>query len=164
MNLYKDYVWLGLGTNLGVYQHIIEGAYSRLEEISRSPLIKSPIYQTAPWGYLNQPNFLNLVIGIQPQVSPELFLKKLMEIEVRFQRTRDIRWGPRTLDLDILSWPNLTWSSPSLTLPHPRLHLRRFVLAPWCDIAPRYYIFGYQSTVQELFECCPDLSFISRFS
>ena len=154
-----DLVWIGLGTNQGDPQTIIQGAHRALEELSMDSLHLSFIYKTKPWGYIEQPPFFNQVIGLKPcSTDPEEFLQALQKIELEFNRQRLIRWGPRTLDLDLLAWPNLTWSSSNLILPHPRLHLRRFVLVPWADLAPSLHLNGYSQTVQELMLSCPDLS------
>ena len=154
-------VWIGLGTNQGDAQAIIKGAHQALQALSTHPLYLSPIYKTQPWGYTDQPPFYNQVIGLKPFLDqPEVLLDALQKIELEFNRQRLIRWGPRTLDLDLLAWPTLTWSSSNLTLPHPRLHLRRFVLIPWADLAPSFYVHGYQHTVQELMLSCPDSSIL----
>ena len=154
-----DLIWIGLGTNQGDPKLMIQGAHHALQELSKNPLHLSPIYKTQPWGYTDQPPFFNQVIGLKPLVDhPELILDALQKIELEFNRQRLIRWGPRTLDLDLLAWSDLTWSSPHLILPHPRLHLRRFVLIPWADLAPSFYINGYCRTVQELMLSCPDQS------
>lgn len=156
-----DYVWLSLGTNQGNPDSIIQGTHKALSTLTDDPIHLSALYKTLPWGYLNQPPFLNQVIGIRPKVQdPEFFLNALQQIELEFNRKREIRWGPRTLDLDLLAWPDLTYASSKLTLPHPRLHLRRFVLIPWADLVPWFYVEGYCSTVQELMLSCPDSSIL----
>ena len=160
-----DLIWIGLGTNQGHPKEMIQGAHHALSLLTDEPLYLSPIYKTQPWGYLNQPAFFNQVIGLKPKIQdPEEVLKSLQHIEQKFNRQRSIRWGPRTLDLDLLAWPKLTWSSASLILPHPRLHLRRFVLVPWAYIAPSFYVEGYCCTVQELNLSCSDQSVLCCLS
>ena len=156
--------WIGLGSNLGDRKQTLMGCYSSLRSLSDRPLRLSPLYETPAWGYLNQPPFINQVIALTPSLPPEELLCSLLEIERHFNRTRSIRWGPRTLDLDLLDCSGIPWSSETLTLPHPRLHLRRFVLQPWSDLAPEYYLPHYSLTVQELLQCCPDPSNVTRLS
>ena len=158
-DIMNDLVWIGLGTNQGDPQMMIHGAHRQLQQLSLDPLHFSFIYKTQPWGYVDQPPFFNQVIGLKPRLTdPEEFLQALQKIELEFNRQRLIRWGPRTLDLDLLAWPTLTWSSSNLILPHPRLHLRRLVLIPWADLAPSLHLNGYGHTVQELLLSCPDQS------
>ena len=134
--------------------------------LSDHPLKASPIYRSAPWGLENQAPFLNQVVGLIPKQNPQDLFQELLRIEKEHGRNRpsEIRWGPRSLDLDILSWPGLAGSFDTVVLPHPRLHLRRFVLEPWNDLAPDLIPYGHQTTVQELLNACPDTGEISRTS
>lgn len=107
-------------------------------------LARSADYRTPPWGDENQPPFINLCIAVETRLTPQTLLDRAQQVERAFgrDRTEERRWGPRTADLDILAYDDLTLQSPSLTLPHPRLFERAFVLAPLAEIAPDRMIAG----------------------
>lgn len=158
--------WVGLGSNLNEPSRMLQGAREALSALSSLPLLVSPLYLTPPWGVRDQPDFLNQVVGLSPlpHLTPEGLLKALLEIELRFERTRERRWGPRTLDLDLLAWGQRERQSASLCLPHPRLKERRFVLAPWCDLAPSLHLPHEERPLSELLRCCPDHAEVTRLS
>ncbi|MEI6120181.1 MAG: 2-amino-4-hydroxy-6-hydroxymethyldihydropteridine diphosphokinase [Actinomycetes bacterium] len=124
---------VSLGSNLGERSQILESA---LEEIGNvSEIIKvSSFYETAPVGGPDQPDYMNAIVIIDSQLSPEDLLLSLQSIENKAGRTREVRWGARTLDLDLISAGDLKVESEFLTLPHPRAHERGFVLQPWLEI------------------------------
>lgn len=93
---------------------------------------------TKPWGYLNQPDFINAVILIETELSPHQLLKELQTLEEEMGRTRHIHWGPRTIDLDILTYDDNKIDEPNLKIPHPLMLERAFVLAPLCEIDTIY--------------------------
>jgi len=99
-------------------------------------LDESPVYETEPWGYADQPPFLNMVVRAQTELSPRGLLDRLKEIESTLGRVPSFRYGPRQIDLDILFYDELVLDSESLVVPHPRLHERAFVLVPLASIAP----------------------------
>jgi 2-amino-4-hydroxy-6-hydroxymethyldihydropteridine diphosphokinase len=107
-------------------------------------LARSADYRTPPWGDENQASFINLCIAVETRLSPQALLARAQEVERALGRVRakDRRWGPRTADLDILSYDEVTLDEPSLTLPHPRLFERAFVLVPLAEIAPDRLIGG----------------------
>ncbi len=166
----ESLVWLGLGGNLGDPLLTLREAREALEELAGAPLVESPLYRTPPWGdpespeFVEQPAFVNQVVGLAPPpgLDPEGLLRFTLALEERLGRRRARRWGPRTLDIDLLAWPDLTWDSPTLTLPHPRLRERRFVLEPWRAVAPHLRVCGLAATVLELLTCCTDPSEISQ--
>ncbi|MDR3197521.1 MAG: 2-amino-4-hydroxy-6-hydroxymethyldihydropteridine diphosphokinase [Planctomycetaceae bacterium] len=130
-------VLLALGSNLGNRQEILESAW---QEIGRLPQTKalriSRFHKTLPvGGPPNQPEFLNAVCTVFTMLPPQILLEKLQEIEIRFGRVRTEHWGPRTLDIDILLYGNKIISTPALTVPHPEMLHRRFVLKPAQEIA-----------------------------
>ena len=126
---------ISLGSNIGESKEIIARAISALSQISRDIKV-STIIETLPWGYEDQPNFLNaVVIGSFDGTALEL-LSLLQELEASEKRVRDIRWGPRTLDLDIITFGEEIIDTERLTLPHPRAYERAFVLQPWLEIEP----------------------------
>jgi len=101
-------------------------------------LARSSDYRTPPWGFADQPPFINAVIAVATSLSPRDLLARALKIERAFgrDRERERRWGPRTLDLDLLAYDDLVLHSPDLTLPHPRMFERAFVLVPLAEIAP----------------------------
>ncbi|MDP2751525.1 MAG: 2-amino-4-hydroxy-6-hydroxymethyldihydropteridine diphosphokinase, partial [Rhodocyclaceae bacterium] len=129
--------FVALGSNLGDSTHTINEAIKALTALRDSSLVAiSSLYQTAPVGLQNQPDFINAVAAIDTHQSPLALLDALFDIEARFRRVRSIKNAPRTLDLDLLLYGDTVMKSPTLTLPHPRLHERAFVLMPLLEIAP----------------------------
>ena len=130
------------------------------EKLNASPEVQiihaSPLYETAPVGKIAQPAFLNQVVEIRAALAPEDLLARLLQIELALGRERHERWGPRNIDLDLLAFGAHQIQTAPLQLPHPELHRRRFVLAPWADIAPEFAVIGFNATVQELLWRCPD--------
>jgi 2-amino-4-hydroxy-6-hydroxymethyldihydropteridine diphosphokinase len=128
-------IYLALGSNLGDRAANLEQARAALTAQVKLTAI-SPIYETEPWGISEQPHFLNQVVAGQTQLAPEALLTFLKTLERNLGRTDGIRYGPRQIDLDMLFYNQLVLKTPSLTLPHPELHKREFVLVPLADIAP----------------------------
>jgi 2-amino-4-hydroxy-6-hydroxymethyldihydropteridine diphosphokinase len=128
-------VYIALGTNLGDRLANLRAAIESMPpEII--VLAESHVYETPPWGYENQPAFLNMVIKAETGLEPEPLLAYLKQLEVELGREQNIRWGPRLIDLDILFYDDLVLDSLPLVIPHPRLHERAFVLVPLMDVAP----------------------------
>jgi 2-amino-4-hydroxy-6-hydroxymethyldihydropteridine diphosphokinase len=127
-------VYLALGSNLGDRRHNLEAAIAALPPAVRV-LERSPLYETAPWGVTDQPDFLNMVLKGETRLAPAALLARLKRIETDLGRLPTIRYGPRLIDLDILFYDSLVLSTPELTIPHPRLHERAFVLVPLADLA-----------------------------
>lgn len=130
-------VWLGLGGNLGDRLATLNAALALLAE-DVHPLVRSSIYQTAPWGDLDQPAFLNLVAGGRTTLSPTSLLARCKAIEQQLGRTPTRHWGPRVVDVDLLAYGDLVLHTPELQLPHPQLHRRGFVLVPLTEVAPEW--------------------------
>ena len=128
-------VYIALGTNLGDRLANLRGAIEAMPPEVRV-LAESHVYETPPWGYEDQPAFLNMVLKAETSLEPETLLKYLKQIEVELGREQNFRWGPRLIDLDILFYDDLVIDSPPLVIPHPRLHERAFVLVPLADVAP----------------------------
>jgi 2-amino-4-hydroxy-6-hydroxymethyldihydropteridine diphosphokinase len=130
-------VVLALGSNLGNRQDILQGA---VDAIVGLPGIRvtavSPVYETVPVGGPAQPDYLNAVVLADAARPPRELLDRLHEIEAAFDRVRVVRWGPRTLDIDVIDFGGERSDDPELTLPHPRAHERAFVLGPWRDVDP----------------------------
>ncbi len=116
----------------------------------------SSLYETEPVGKEDQPNFINCVSQIKTNLSPHKLLKKLNSIEEKLGRVRHEKWGPRTIDLDIIFYGQLVIKDDDLVIPHPRAHLRRFVLEPICESAPDFIHPGLDSSVLELLKLLED--------
>lgn len=128
--------YLGLGSNIGDRKQQLLKAIDLIGNIKGIKVTKqSSIYETAPIGYTDQPNFLNLCLEIETELSPQQLLKHCLDIEQQLHRVREIRWGPRTLDIDILLYSDNIIETDNLSIPHPRMQERAFVLIPLNDIA-----------------------------
>ena len=146
--------FVALGSNLGNSREIVMRAMDRLEKLSTTPLLRSSLWETEP---IDCPPgaapFINAMIGLAPLPSetPESLLQKLKAIEIEFGRKpKTIVNESRPLDLDLIAFGNEIRPGPALTLPHPRAHERRFVLAPWNEIAPDYVMPSNRRSVREL--------------
>ena len=128
-------VTLALGTNLGDRPGNLQAAIKALPP-NVTVLEQSFVYETLPWGLTDQPRFLNMVIKGETRQKPQELLKKLKSLETQLGRIPSIRYGPRKIDIDILFYDDLILATPELTLPHPHLHERAFVLVPLADVAP----------------------------
>ena len=127
--------YLALGSNLG---NRLENLRAPLYALPPAILLKdvSHVYETAPWGYTDQPHFLNLAARVETELSPQALLTFLKALEIRLGRVPTFQNGPRLIDLDLLFYDDLILDTPPLTIPHPRLHERGFVLLPLADLAP----------------------------
>jgi 2-amino-4-hydroxy-6-hydroxymethyldihydropteridine diphosphokinase len=128
-------VYLGLGTNLGDRLQNLHAALAVLPQTVRVRRV-SQVYETEPWGYLDQPNFLNLAAEVETDLAPLDLLAVVKEIEQRLGRKQTFRYGPRQIDIDILLYGDQVISAPGLEIPHPRLPERAFVLVPLAELAP----------------------------
>ena len=126
---------IALGSNLGDSKSILENAIQSIRLIAIVTAVSS-FYETNPVGGPEQPNYLNAVLIAESEISPEKLLEELQKIENSAGRVRDVRWGARTLDLDLIAAGDIVQVNDFLTLPHPRAHERAFVLQPWIEIDP----------------------------
>jgi 2-amino-4-hydroxy-6-hydroxymethyldihydropteridine diphosphokinase len=148
--------FIGLGSNLSDPGAQILKACAELGNLSQTRLLScSSLYRSAPVGYADQPDFINAVAEIETGLEPLQLLQALLDLEHRHGRVREFRNAPRILDLDILLYGDLTCHEHGLTLPHPRMHERAFVLQPLQEIAPECIIAG-QGRVGECLERCVD--------
>jgi 2-amino-4-hydroxy-6-hydroxymethyldihydropteridine diphosphokinase len=130
--------FVGAGANLGDRAATLAGALARLQSWPGITYVESSsVRETAPVGVVDQPNFLNAVVGLETTLSPEALLAALQEIERAFGRVRTRRWGPRTLDLDLLAYEHERRHTPELELPHPRIWEREFVMTPLRELLGR---------------------------
>ena len=135
--------YLSLGANLGERGETLREALRSLTGLSGTHLVAvSPFYETAPWGKLDQPAFLNAAAAVETTLSPLELLKGCQHIEQQLGRVRHEHWGARTIDIDLLHIPDVMLDEPELKLPHPYLTQRAFVLQPLRDIAPDLVISG----------------------
>ena len=148
-------ILLGLGSNMGDRKQNILAAIDKINTNTQIAVEKvSSIYETEPYGVKNQDPYLNGVVEISTNLSPEELLDVCLLIEKELGRTRNVHWGPRTIDIDLLIYHDVKVVLPNLTLPHPYLALRRFVLVPMLDITNAVILNG--CNVQQLLEVCPD--------
>lgn len=137
--------FVGMGGNVGDVENTLMEALWAIESLPQTSLrAQSKSYRSPPWGRSDQADFINAVIELQTRLAPRVLLDYLLDIETRFGRVRDAaqKWGPRTLDLDLLCFGDQVLDLPGMHLPHPYLHERAFVLVPLAEIAPGLEIPG----------------------
>jgi 2-amino-4-hydroxy-6-hydroxymethyldihydropteridine diphosphokinase len=157
-----QHLFLSLGGNLGNTREIFEGAYPHIEKKIGKIAVYSSIYQTEAWGPIPQADFLNQVVLVTTTLKPEACLTELLEIERQFGRERKERWGPRTLDLDILFYGDVIIAAPDLSIPHPRIAERKFILTPLAEIAPLFEDPTSRKSMTALLAACADESQVNR--
>jgi 2-amino-4-hydroxy-6-hydroxymethyldihydropteridine diphosphokinase len=147
-------VFVGLGSNLIDPQAQVLRAMQELHELPHVSVVQcSSLYRSAPVGYVDQPDFINAVVQLQTTLSPRDLLDALLALEQKCGRTREFVNAPRTLDLDVLLYDNLQCHEHGLTIPHPQMHLRAFVLKPLLEIAPDCIIPGIGPVVESARQC-----------
>jgi 2-amino-4-hydroxy-6-hydroxymethyldihydropteridine diphosphokinase len=150
--------YLSLGSNLGERENNLARAMEALEKRGVKILRRSSIYETEPVEILEQSWFLNCVIEVETDLPPQQFMSALLEIELLLGRRREAKYGPRTIDLDILLEGDTIVNTPQLTIPHPKMTERRFVLVPLAEIAPQAMHPVLHRSIAELLANCPDQS------
>lgn len=128
---------IAFGGNMGDVRYTIDRAVGQLCDGKDVKLVaRSSDYQTPPWGIIDQPAFVNCAIAVQTTLTPQELLKRAQSVETALgrDRTKEIRWGPRTIDIDLLTYGDIAMETPELTLPHPRLFERAFMLLPLADL------------------------------
>lgn len=130
--------YIAIGSNIGDRQKALEDALNQIEKEGIKVTRVSSFYETLPYGYTDQPPFLNGAIEVQTTLSARELLKTLLSIEKDLGRVRQFKWGPRTIDLDIIFFNNEVYNEPDLIIPHPDMQNRSFVLTPLNDICPTY--------------------------
>jgi 2-amino-4-hydroxy-6-hydroxymethyldihydropteridine diphosphokinase len=154
----KREIYVGLGSNLGDRLANIRKAIELMKEERVEIIKESSIYETEPVGYKQQGWFLNSVVKGRIELSPRRIWKRLEKIERSMGREREVKWGPRIIDLDILFYGNKVLNGKELRIPHSELHKRRFVLVPLKEIAPKLVHPVFKKTVSELLRDLKDNS------
>jgi len=132
-----EIVYLALGSNLGDRLANLEATLAALPPVVKV-LERSPVYETPPWGVTDQPAFLNMVLKGESHLAPAALLAHLKHLETGLGRLPSIQYGPRLIDIDILFYGSLVLETPELSIPHPHLHERAFVLVPLADLAAEF--------------------------
>ncbi|TGA96544.1 2-amino-4-hydroxy-6-hydroxymethyldihydropteridine diphosphokinase [Sporolactobacillus shoreae] len=145
--------YLGLGSNIDDREGFLKKALEALNTTKNTKVSRcSSIYETDPYGPIEQNNFLNMAVQIETLLPPEALLDEIRRIEQGLMRKRDVHWGPRTIDLDILLFDHYKINTEKLSLPHPEIKRRAFVLKPLADIAPHVVVPGINRSVIELWQ------------
>jgi 2-amino-4-hydroxy-6-hydroxymethyldihydropteridine diphosphokinase len=146
--------YIGLGSNLENPLDQLRRAFADIDKLPDTRMVaRSSLYRSAPIGLLDQPDFVNAVAKIETSLAPQVLLQALLHIEHQHGRERTIRNAPRTLDLDVLLYDDIQLNEPGLTIPHPQMHLRAFVLRPLLEIAPDCMIPGIGAVAMAARQC-----------
>jgi 2-amino-4-hydroxy-6-hydroxymethyldihydropteridine diphosphokinase len=151
----KDEFFLGLGSNLGNRLGQLQSSLAGLQAGGCRLVASSSVYETPPWGFEEQPAFLNAVVQVSYEGDPMELLQLAMQVEHALGRVRAGHWGPRAIDIDLLACGQLQLRGQRLVLPHPLLQERAFVLLPWAEIAPEFEVVGLGMTVATLLARLP---------
>ena len=154
--------YLLTGSNLGDRELYLEQATLYLSQNCGRIVQQSAIYETAPWGILEQPNYLNQAIALETTLNPEELMRSLLQIEAILGRIRTVKYGPRTIDLDILFFNQVIMNSQLLKLPHPAIQDRRFALVALAEIAPNLIHPILNKSVNNLLLACTDESNVQK--
>ena len=156
--------YLLTGGNIGNRLAYLSKAKEQIKKRCGRVLKASSVYETAAWGKEDQEAFLNQVLKIETELQPEVLLKTILEIEENLGRKRALKYGPRTIDIDILFFNDTIINRHSLKIPHPQIQNRRFVLTPLEEIAPDKIHPTLNKTITQLLADCPDLLAVNKFS
>lgn len=149
----KAKAYLGLGANIGERHENLKRAIQLLNDESHVEVTKeSSIYETAPYGKTDQPDFLNMVLEVKTDLEPIELLEFCLSVENELGRVREEVWGPRIIDIDVLMYEDLEIDIDNLIVPHEEMHLRKFVLEPLNEIAPNAVHPTFNKTVKELLD------------
>lgn len=157
-------VYLLTGGNVGNRQQYLQKSALLITTGCGKIVQQSSLYETAPWGKTDQPAFLNQALLLHTLLAPDELMKTLLQIEKTIGRTRTEQYGPRTIDIDILLFNRQIIHTPLVTVPHPQMANRRFVLQPLNEIAPGYMHPVLLQSIAQLLELCPDPLPVKKFS
>jgi len=157
-------VYLLTGGNVGNRQQYLQQSANLIDARCGKIISRSSIYETAPWGKTDQAAFLNQALEVSTKLTAEKLLDELLAIEQAAGRKRAEKYGPRTIDIDMLFFNDDVLSTPVLTVPHPQLAFRRFVLEPMNELAPLYMHPVLKKTIAQLLDECPDKLPVKKFS
>ena len=156
-------VFLGIGTNLGNRENNLKDAIAKIEECIGKVVGSSSIYETEPWGFHTEDEFLNMVVKVETDLSPSGLLGRILMIESLLGRLREGRqYSSRVIDIDILLYDDLIIDEKSLKIPHPLMHERRFVLVPLCEIGAEMIHPVLKKSFSSLLELCQDKSKVKK--
>ena len=159
-----NYVFLGMGSNLGDRKEYLEKAQHLIEDEIGWISSRSHVYETEPWGFQSENTFLNMVIQAHTELSPQSLLKKIQMVEDKLGRIRNnVQYASRTIDIDILLFSNKIIEKPDLTTPHPLIADRRFVLVPLCEIVPKMIHPVLGKTFEDLLAACRDERYVRKY-
>jgi 2-amino-4-hydroxy-6-hydroxymethyldihydropteridine diphosphokinase len=159
-----NFAYILLGTNLGDKITNLKTASDKISSAGGKIITHSSIYETSPWGIADQPSFLNQVVKLEFNYTAEVLLEKLLLIEKEMGRIREVKWGERIIDLDILYFNQEIIVKENLIIPHPELHNRRFTLVPLNEIAADYKHPVLNITNQQLLNRCTDKGTVTFIS
>ena len=163
-DLFMKEVYLLIGGNIGDRLYFLREA-SRLISLKCGSISRSSaVYETAAWGKEDQPAFLNQVVIMHTTMEPSALMAVILEIEQEMGRSRRERNGERNIDIDILYYENDVVEQPDLTIPHPRIYMRKFALIPLIELNPAKIDPVHNKTIQELLQACPDSLEVRQFS
>jgi 2-amino-4-hydroxy-6-hydroxymethyldihydropteridine diphosphokinase len=160
--MHKAYILLG--TNLGNRLSYLNQAKTYIAQQVGEVLATSSIYETAAWGFTDQPSFYNQVLVVKTSIEPEDLMQQLLDIETQLGRIRTIKFGPRTIDIDILLIDDLVNNSHILQLPHPALPQRKFALLPLAEVAPNLVHPVEKKTINQLLLSCTDILDVQKIT
>ncbi|MBD5637791.1 2-amino-4-hydroxy-6-hydroxymethyldihydropteridine diphosphokinase [Clostridium botulinum] len=144
--------YVAFGSNIGEKESYIKRALEKIEKRGMKIIKVSPIYETEPYGVLDQDSFLNGVVKIETNLTPENLIEVLLDIEKQLDRVRERRWGPRTIDLDIIFYDDLIINKNNLIIPHKDMENREFVLKPLCHIDENFIHPVLKKSVRQLYD------------
>jgi 2-amino-4-hydroxy-6-hydroxymethyldihydropteridine diphosphokinase len=157
-------VFLGLGTNLGDREGNLNNAVSEITKHIGKALKKSSVYETEPWGFQSDNEFLNIVVKVETELTPKAVLKEILKIEFSLGRVRGgNQYSSRIIDIDVLFYEDQAIESADLKVPHPKLHERKFVLVPLVEIEPELVHPVFKKSVFSLLEKCKDKAEVRKF-